>query len=537
MERKILYLEIDEEITSVIDRLKKTNETEVHLVVPKEAALLQSIVNLKLLKKQADSLDKDIQIITHDEVGRNLAEQVGIHSVSKMGDKTALPVKPKPEAEKEVQFKEDAVVEDTKEVVFKKGAVLSDKKEDELKGPKSEDKGAEKKKTKDLLPKFPKKKFIIIASVVGVLLLLFLYIYIPMTNIKLKVLSEKENMKTDLLVDDKADNIDSSSGTIPGNLISVDKTITKEYQATGTKNVGNKAQGIVTLKNNYSTSAQTIVAGTKLETGGLIFKTQSSVTVPGYTDPGGGKVPGTKDVSIIADSPGDNYNIGPSNFKISAFSGTSKYDTFTGSSSGSMTGGTTKEVKVVTASDISNARNSFGELAEKEIKEEGQNKMKDNETIDDKAQAIKVGALNISRNEGDEADNFTISADTTYKGLAYKKDDLTQMVYDSLKEKTGPGKQIMEDKLETVDITITNIDLDKGTISGEASATLHLGTKINEDQLKTEISGDKESKTKEYLENLDGIESVEVDYFPGFLKRTSRLKSHIYVKIEFAEKD
>ena len=32
-------------------------------------------------------------------------------------------------------------------------------------------------------------------------------------------------------------------------------------------------------------------------------------------------------------------------------------------------------------------------------------------------------------------------------------------------------------------------------------------------------------------------QSVEIDYFPGFLKRTSRLKNHIYVKIEFAEKD
>src|SRR3989304_6581447 len=85
MERKILYLEIDEEITSVIDRLKKTAEADIHLVVPKEAALLQSIVNLKLLKKQADSLGKQIQIITHDKVGRNLAEQVGIHSVSKIG--------------------------------------------------------------------------------------------------------------------------------------------------------------------------------------------------------------------------------------------------------------------------------------------------------------------------------------------------------------------------------------------------------------------------------------------------------------------
>ncbi|RJO62091.1 hypothetical protein C4544_01160 [candidate division WS5 bacterium] len=536
MDNKILYLEIDEEITSVIDRLKKTSETEVHLVVPKEAALLQSIVNLKLLKKQADALGKEIQIITHDKVGRNLAEQVGIHSASKMGEKPEPIVREEPEAEKEIQYKEEPVVEDTKEVVFKKGAVLGDDKKKGTETP-ADDKGTEKKKVKDLLPKFPRKKFIIISSLAGVLLFAFLYIYVPMTNVKLRVLSEKQDMKTDFLIDKGADNVDSSSGKIPGNLISVEKTVTKEYQATGTKNIGNKAQGTITVKNTYSTLSQTLVAGTRFEANGLVFRTQSDVDVPGYSDSGGGDITaGTANVSVIADSAGDNYNISSSSFKIPAFAGTAKYDKITGSSAGSMSGGSTKEVKVVSASDISNARNSFGDNAKNEVKKEGQGKMDKDETIDEKAEEINVGALNVSKSEGDEADKFTVSANASYKALAYKKDDLSKMVYDSLKEKTGPGKQIMEDKLETVELNITDVNLNAGTISGEASAVLHLGAKIDEGKLKTEISGDKEAKTKEYLENLDGVESVQIDYFPGFFKRTSRLKSHIYVKIEFAEK-
>src|SRR3989304_7351763 len=178
MERKILYLEIDEEITSVIDRLKKTAEADIHLVVPKEAALLQSIVNLKLLKKQADSLGKQIQIITHDKVGRNLAEQVGIHSVSKIGEEPkAAQQKPPVEPEQEIVYKEkEPVVEETKEVVFKKGAVLdkSEKEEPGVKstsdvaGPKKDKKGegVQKKKMSEILPKFPHKKFVIIASVI-----------------------------------------------------------------------------------------------------------------------------------------------------------------------------------------------------------------------------------------------------------------------------------------------------------------------------------------------------------------------------------
>ena len=52
--RKILYLEIDDEITTIFDRLKKVAAKEIYLVVPKRATLLQSIVNLKILKRKME---------------------------------------------------------------------------------------------------------------------------------------------------------------------------------------------------------------------------------------------------------------------------------------------------------------------------------------------------------------------------------------------------------------------------------------------------------------------------------------------------
>lgn len=545
MERKILYLEIDEEITSVIDRLRKTTEADIHLVVPKEAALLQSIINLKLLKRQADTLGKQIQIITHDKVGRNLAEQVGIHSASRVGEDTKIPEKIPPEAENEIQYKEkEPVVEDTKEVVFKKGAVLDkSEKEPVAEEPKVEpktekggDKGVQKKKMNELLPKFPHKKFIIIASVVGLFLLLFLYIYVPMTNVKLKVLSEKQDMTADFTIDKGTSSVNQSASTIPGDLIVVDKTVTKKYQATGKKNIGSKAQGSVTIKNTYSTLSQTLVAGTRLEANGLIFRTLSDVEVPGYTDSGGGNITaGTANVSATADAPGDQYNISGS-FKIPGFAGTAKYDKITGVSASAMSGGSTKEVNVVSAADITNAKKSFSDDAKTDVNKEGQDKMKKDETLNDKAQKMTIGTLSVSKGADEQADDFTISAPVTFKGLAYKKDDLTKVAFEDFKSKTGPNKQILEDKLDSVDLSFNDIDLDKGTASGEAKASMHIGTKIDEKKVKTEISGDSEQKAQDYLTHLDGIDSVQMDFFPGFLKTVSRLKSHIYLKMEFVEK-
>ena len=69
---ELIYLEPDEEITSVIDKLKNLAGQRVGLVVPRDATLLQSVVNLRLLDREAKNLGKVISIVTADktEIGR-----------------------------------------------------------------------------------------------------------------------------------------------------------------------------------------------------------------------------------------------------------------------------------------------------------------------------------------------------------------------------------------------------------------------------------------------------------------------------------
>jgi len=47
-------------------------------VVPRDATILQSVVNLRLISKEATRFDKQISIVTTDKIGRNLAAQVGL---------------------------------------------------------------------------------------------------------------------------------------------------------------------------------------------------------------------------------------------------------------------------------------------------------------------------------------------------------------------------------------------------------------------------------------------------------------------------
>jgi hypothetical protein len=80
------YIDVDEEITSIIEKIKGSRMDELVVVVPKGALLIQSIINLKLLKKEADSLNKEIIIVTQDKAGKLLIEKAGIAIENKLED-------------------------------------------------------------------------------------------------------------------------------------------------------------------------------------------------------------------------------------------------------------------------------------------------------------------------------------------------------------------------------------------------------------------------------------------------------------------
>ncbi len=81
---KTFYIDIDEEVTSIIDRLRKSSVKENILVIPQRSLILQSIVNLKLLEKEATKNKKQIMIVTQDPHGQALVEKAGILVQSSM---------------------------------------------------------------------------------------------------------------------------------------------------------------------------------------------------------------------------------------------------------------------------------------------------------------------------------------------------------------------------------------------------------------------------------------------------------------------
>lgn len=88
--RETHYIDIDEEIITAVSRLRQSAESEHVFVFPKRALILQSIVNLRLLDREAKKLGKKIIVMSQDEAGKKLAEKAGL-VVEAYHDRPPLP--------------------------------------------------------------------------------------------------------------------------------------------------------------------------------------------------------------------------------------------------------------------------------------------------------------------------------------------------------------------------------------------------------------------------------------------------------------
>src|SRR5688572_26508230 len=108
-EKEVLYLEADEEITSAIDKLLALDAKEVSIVVPKRSTLLQSVVNLKLLKKSAADSKKSLILVTNDRTATHLAGRVGLPVAATLGAAASVPQAAQAEPESSSEIVEEEV--------------------------------------------------------------------------------------------------------------------------------------------------------------------------------------------------------------------------------------------------------------------------------------------------------------------------------------------------------------------------------------------------------------------------------------------
>ncbi|MBP9771912.1 MAG: hypothetical protein KBD16_03240 [Candidatus Pacebacteria bacterium] len=154
-----------------------------------------------------------------------------------------------------------------------------------------------------------------------------------------------------------------AAGSVGFEIVSVEKQATRSVTATGEERIERPASGTIIIYNNYDEETQKLIKNTRFQTPeGKIYRIQESITVPGkHKDAEGNMVPGSIEATVFADSAGEAYNIGLSDFTIPGFKegNDPRYDGFYARSKTEMTGGFSGTVKTASAEDTEKAENEM----------------------------------------------------------------------------------------------------------------------------------------------------------------------------------
>ncbi|MEK9132519.1 MAG: hypothetical protein AAB606_02320 [Patescibacteria group bacterium] len=484
---KVIYIEIDDEITNVFDRLRHVRGKRIALVIPRRAVLFQSIVNLRILKKKILELEKEVTIVTTDMIGIQLAQKVGIPAIEKIfGKSPAVEEKIQPRvasarSEKPTRVSGDKI--SISEVIRpEKQASLVDSIFGRIK-----ERLKKRRKGNDtrLVLVAPNKQALFTLILVSILLLLAIaYIALPGATIyltpKSSILDPSFNVTflnydryRTLLEDNDFDNVVVASYPVEPPPFS--KKLM--YNSTGKIFKGENARGIIKVINT-SNAPWDLAVKTRFQTDdGLIFRTPIAVKVPKST----GNVPGKLDVNVVADEfdvnnqvIGARGNVGPTRFFLPGIKNEENKKKLYGESTSPMTGGVTQTVKMASKEDIAAAK----EQAKLEILKEApievkkyleqQNLIKKTNLsllTDKKVFKISNPSFTIQDNiVGAAMEKFEIIATYTATGLAFDREELVSALRERLFTRADPDKRILEVNDEDINFKFLEEDISAGRV-------------------------------------------------------------------------
>lgn len=557
--QKTIYLEIDDEITSVVEKVRQSSAEYVTLVIPKNAVLLQSIVNLKLLARSSEKLKKHVAVVTTDKGARNLLLRAGLPLKKHIGDEFPDPVAPATPEKNEISLRESLDAEDIEEVVIadsprkkdeagedseaKKIAVKTynprgESETKEVRAPElaavkiadevlSDDEERQQRvrilksqrtAQKSRLPKTVAKWTSLFVGVALIVVAVVLYFTLPKATITLTPKSEPASDDVEIgIVTNSEPNPDL--GEISGRFVEISKTEKKTYSTTGEKDFGEKASGDVTIENTYSSDAQELVAGTRLQTtAGLIYRLDKKVIVPGATIEEGTLVAGTITAHVTADEFGDAYNSDAVDLTIPGLSA-AKQAKITATAS-SFTGGTSEVKKVVSEEDIKKAKEETEKAAKNLGREEMKKSAEAGEIILDDAIALSVSKSEPSLTAGKEGSEFTYEVVVKVESIALPQDALEARATEGLAKRLEGEKVLVDGEKGSFTYTAKKLDTDKKSLAITTHVEKVAIPALNVEDFKRDLRDKTKAEVMQYFAEKSEIEGVKVDFWPFWVNKT-----------------
>lgn len=558
--KKMVFVQIDEEITSVFERVLPLPYKEIYLVVPRRAVLLQSVVNLKILKQKMEEAEKSLAIITNDVNGMKLALQAEIKVFDEWNvDTESAGAKEGKDPEsallKPIAATQNEVDEDLPQRLPKKKSSIFDV----VRHLKNKDKGfslrsymADFRKNrleKQKMQLTPGKKRWIVTFLLASAAIFFVIVYVALPGATVSIEPSSDVVtKTVNVIFTQNPNDARSLKSYP---IETDVDLTITHSASGVENKGTNASGTITIVNKSNTD-RTLIATTRFQTAeGIVFRLQNEVTVPA----GSPTAPSTLDVTVVADAVdangtavGTRGNIEPTTFFLPGLREDTR-DELYGQSSAPMSGGTSEIIMHITEDDLKAAELDIQtQLKEKALADlrkealtEGNSSGANLKLLEDEDTLI-FGTPSIIlpyQLVGQEEDSFEVTGKIHLSGVAYDTDSLYSILKTEITSVQTPGKQLVSIDKDSISLQVLEAtpatDTYKVTaqIQGveeyEIDPDLEGGAELAE-KIKEHIAGKSIDEAEGYIENLPEVNSVDISVWPMWSPAIPSLPDNIKIK-------
>jgi hypothetical protein len=573
--KDVIYVDVDEEITGIIDKVRSSGQRIVALVLPKRATVMQSIVNMKLLKRTADESKKHVVLITSEAGLLPLAGNVGLYVAKNLQTKPEIPTGPHSMSDDLTDEIEESAalaagvaataaatsayagaaaarepkLDKTKPVGQFAGASsiaasadlpdedetieLDDEPETATKDTPGTARNMGAKKLKGFkIPDFNRFRLFLFLGGVGlVLLIIGLYMALavmPKATIAIKTDSTAIPATPTVTLASATTPLDVGLGILPSETQEVTKTLTQQADATGELDKGTKATGEVTIK-NCGADEITIPAGTAVSAEGLTFITQQTLSLDdgkfgGVCKPSGDHI---ATVDVVAQLGGEKYNLeARADYRVA---GTSSSVTANGSQ---MTGGTTNLVKIISQTDIDGATQKIGQQDTAAVKQELEKGLRD-KSMYPIVETFKTGEAetSVSAPAGTEATSVTVTQKIKYSMRGTKQDSLKRILSNEVADKIDPKKQSILDH-GFGQLTFAQQSENASGVVVTLNTKIIVGSDLDIAAIKRQVAGKKANDARDAIKANPGVTEVEVRYSPFWVSSIPKKVSKITVTVE-----
>lgn len=208
-------------------------------------------------------------------------------------------------------------------------------------------------------------------------------------------------------------------------IMTIEREEAQDVSPSGKEFVEEKASGSIVIYNNYNSSSQRLIRNTRFETpDGLIYRVNESVVVPGRQTENGTAVPGSVEVVVYADEPGEKYNIGLTDFTVPGFKGDPRFESFYARSKTEMTGGFVGDRQTISAAEETGARDALRSKLASQLLREAMSQTPEGFEMYENGIFTVFSSLPNS----EHGSQVSVREKATLYGVLFKKDALAQFI-------------------------------------------------------------------------------------------------------------